>query len=178
MKATDVLSFWFNKLSPEDHFKKSEAIDRQMTQEFGPLLKQAEASELWSWRSEPESSLAEVILLDQFSRNIYRDTAQAFKNDPLALSLSQAAISKGYDSQLPLKQRSFLYMPFMHSESKVIHNEAVNLFSIDGMEQTLKFELAHKKIIDKFGRYPHRNKILGRESTKEELEFLKTNSGF
>jgi uncharacterized protein (DUF924 family) len=123
--------------------------------------------------------LAEIIILDQFSRNIFRDTPQAFANDPLALALAQEALAVDADKALSPTERSFLYLPFMHSESAEIHKVAVMLYGLPGLEDNLDFELKHQTIIIRFGRYPHRNKILGRESTAEEIEFLKEpGSGF
>ncbi|MBD1584576.1 DUF924 domain-containing protein [Pseudoalteromonas sp. S16_S37] len=123
--------------------------------------------------------MAEIIILDQFSRNIYRDTPKAFENDSLALTLAQFAIAQGQDTMLPSNRRSFMYLPYMHSESKAIHTQAVELYKTLGNESNLSFELKHKAIIDQFGRYPHRNTILGRESSAEELAFLKQpNSSF
>jgi uncharacterized protein (DUF924 family) len=112
------------------------------------------------------------VVLDQFSRNVYRDTARAFAQDTLALALAQELVASGQDRSLPLAQRSFSYMPYMHSESALVHAQAVELFSQPGMEDTLRFELRHQAIIERFGRYPHRNAILGRKSTAEELAFL------
>ena len=114
-------------------------------------------------------------MLDQFSRNVYRRKPQrprAFAQDPLALALAQELVASGQDRSLPLAQRSFAYMPYMHSESALVHAQAVALFSQPGMADNLRFELQHKAIIDRFGRYPHRNAILGRSSTAEELAFL------
>ena len=116
--------------------------------------------------------MAEIVALDQFSRNVYRDTARAFAQDALALALAQELVASGQDRSLPLAQRSFAYMPYMHSESALIHAQAVALFSQPGMEDALRFELRHQAIIARFGRYPHRNAILGRISTAEELAFL------
>jgi uncharacterized protein (DUF924 family) len=119
--------------------------------------------------------LAEVLVLDQFSRNVYRRKPQrprAFAQDALALALAQELVASGQDRTLPLAQRNFAYMPYMHSESALVHEQAVALFSQPGMADTLRFELLHKAIIDRFGRYPHRNAILGRSSTAEELAFL------
>ena len=113
-----------------------------------------------------------MIILDQFSRNIYREKPEAFACDPMALALAQVAIAKGLDSELSETHRAFLYMPFMHSESPLIHIEAIKLFESLGDPNKLDFERKHKSIIDRFGRYPHRNEILGRESTPEEIEFL------
>jgi uncharacterized protein (DUF924 family) len=127
---------------------------------------------LFSWRETSLGRLAEVIILDQFSRNMYRDTPQSFAYDALALALSQSAIAEGYDEELSLEMRSFLYMPFMHSESLAIHEEATKLFARLGVASTIEFEFKHKNIIERFGRYPHRNIILGRVSTAEEEAFL------
>ena len=113
-----------------------------------------------------------MIVLDQFSRNIYRDDARAFAADPMALALAQQAVALGVDQSLPSAQRCFLYMPYMHSESRWVHERAVPLFESLGQPANLDFELKHKAIIDRFGRYPHRNALLGRESTAEELAFL------
>ena len=118
--------------------------------------------------------MAEIIILDQFSRNIYRNHPNAFAYDSLALALAQTAVAVNADHELDINQRAFLYMPYMHSESLIIHEVAITLFSQPSMEANLQFELRHKEIIDRFGRYPHRNKILGRISTPEEIGFLKT----
>ncbi len=134
---------------------------------------------MFAWRATPEGRLAEVLVLDQFSRNVYRDTPQAFAQDALALALAQELVTSGQDRSLPLAQRSFAYMPYMHSESALVHAQAALLFAQPGMEDTLRFEVRHKEIIDRFGRYPHRNALLGRSSTPEELAFLsEPGSGF
>lgn len=175
----DVLKFWFEDLKPVDHFRKSPEIDSQITLKFSSTLEQALKGELFSWRSQPMGRLAEVIVLDQFARNIHRDSPNAFIGDPLALVLAQEAVVWGLDKDMALTKRVYFYMPFMHSESKVIHEQAVKLFSQPGLENSLDFEMRHKRIIDRFGRYPHRNKALGRVSTPEEVEFLKEpGSGF
>lgn len=134
---------------------------------------QAVQCELFGWRAHPFGRLAEIIVLDQFSRNIYRGTARAFEADSLALALAQEAVATAVAAVLGPDHRSFLYMPYMHSESRRIHEIAVGLFSEAGLEPSLKSEIRHKAIIDRFGRYPHRNAILGRVSSQEELEFLK-----
>lgn len=148
------------------------AFDQLIRTRFEAIHRQACAVELWSWRHTPEGRLAEIIVLDQFSRNLYRDNASAFAQDPLALGLAQEAIALKLDAQLSPEQRSFLYMPFMHSESKVIHEFALKLFQRLGEPVSLEFEKKHKQIIERFGRYPHRNQSLGRISSAAELEFL------
>ncbi|UTV99054.1 DUF924 domain-containing protein [Marinomonas rhizomae] len=174
-----VLDFWFNDIEPNQWFEKNIDFDNTIKNRFGELHQQAVQGELSAWRHSPKSALAEIIILDQFSRNIYRDKPASFAADPMALALAQVAISKGFDQELSLSERSFLYMPYMHSESAVIHEEAVTLFRDLGIVNNLDFELKHKKIVDRFGRYPHRNAILGRQSSAEELAFLEEpNSSF
>lgn len=167
-----ILDFWFDQLKPAMWWKKDTQLDQLIEQRFGELHRQAVRGELWQWRATPEGRLAEIILLDQFSRNIHRDHPDSFAHDGMALVLAQEAITAGADLALPVVQRAFLYMPFMHSESLAIHERAVALFNTPGMESNLDFELRHRDILRRFGRYPHRNRVLGRASTEEELQFL------
>jgi len=164
--------FWFTELTPKQHYAKNAALDNAIRTRFGAAREAAARCELFAWRATPEGRLAEILVLDQFSRNVYRDTVRAFAQDPLALALAQELVASGQDRSLPLARRSFAYMPYMHSESALIHQQAVTLFSQAGMEDSLRFELRHQAIIERFGRYPHRNAILGRTSTPEELAFL------
>jgi len=172
VKYKQIIDFWFNEVEPEKWWKKDALFDALLLDRFSDIHARACCCELFEWRSEPEGRLAEVIVLDQFSRNMFRDTPQAFANDALSLSLSQEAIACGADKALTQVQRCFLYMPFMHSESLLIHEHAVELFRNNGDQNNLDYELRHQKIIEKFGRYPHRNVILGRRSTEEEIAFL------
>ncbi len=167
-----ILKFWFEEIDEALWWKKDDDFDRLIGERFGALHAQAKRCELFAWRQTPEGRLAEVIVLDQFSRNMFRGLPGSFASDPLALALAQEAVAVGADSALPDRQRNFLYMPFMHSESLVIHEVAVALFQKSGNEKMLSFELKHKALIDRFGRYPHRNAILGRASTAEETEYL------
>jgi uncharacterized protein (DUF924 family) len=173
MNSNIVFNFWFTELSAKQHFAKDVALDALIKERFGSLLESAARCELSTWRDSPQGRLAEIIVLDQFSRNVFRDTPRAFAQDPLALALAQELVSSGGDRALPFAQRSFAYMPYMHSESRVVHQEALRLFAQPGLEDNLRFEERHFAIIDRFGCYPHRNAILGRESTAEELAFLK-----
>jgi len=172
MTYQNVLKFWFEEIEPVSWWRKDDAFDALLVERFSETHARAGRCELYGWRKEPEGRLAEIIVLDQFSRNMFRDSARAFASDPMSLTLSQEAIACGADQALTPVQRSFLYMPFMHSESLKIHEVAVELFRRNGIESNLDFEFKHKKIIEKFGRYPHRNKVLGRQSTTEEIEFL------
>ncbi|MGQ7244629.1 DUF924 family protein [Salinicola sp. V024] len=167
-----VLDFWFEELTPKDWFRKDTDLDRTIAERFGDTLAAAARCECWPWRETPSGRLAEILVLDQFSRNVHRDTPQAFAQDPLALALAQEAIAAGDDARLPTQQRIFVYMPFMHSESLVIHAQAAMLFDQPGMEEQVRFERRHREIIERFGRYPHRNAILRRASTPDETEFL------
>lgn len=177
-KPDAIIDFWFNVLSESDWFKKNDELDDMIRRRFRDHVIEAGRGELFYWRGSALGRLAEIIVLDQFSRNIYRGTAESFQNDALALILAQEMIYLGLHKELTQKQRIFSYMPFMHSESRVIHAEALHLFEELGDKETLKFEELHKDIIDKFGRFPHRNKIIGRTTTLREQEFLKQHSGF
>lgn len=174
-----ILEFWFEEIDPSQWWVKDEAFDEMLTDRFSEIHARAVRCELYEWRVTAQGRVAEIIVLDQFSRNMFRDTPRAFSNDPLALALSQEAVSSGADKLLSPQQRSFLYMPFMHSESLRIHEVATDLFRQNRIQSSLDFELKHKSIIERFGRYPHRNSILGRASTAEEIEFLELpGSGF
>ena len=168
-----VLKFWFDEARPEQWWKKDEAFDRAIVERFSKLHASAARCELYEWRKAARGRLAEVIVLDQFSRNMFRGSPLSFACDTLALALAQEAVAADADSELNPVERSFLYMPYMHSESLKIHEVAVELFRRNNIQGNLDYELRHKVIIERFGRYPHRNAILGRESTGEEIEFLK-----
>ncbi|MBL4838633.1 MAG: DUF924 domain-containing protein [Kordiimonadaceae bacterium] len=179
MRAEDILYFWFTEIEPSSWWRKSDVFDAMLTRRFGALLQQALAGELAPWRQTRRGRLAEIIVIDQFSRNIHRGSAGAFSGDAMALVLAQEAVALGVEANWCADWQQFLYMPYMHSESRQVHADAVTLFAKEGLESNYKFELAHKEIIDRFGRYPHRNAILGRKSTDEEIEFLKQpGSGF
>jgi uncharacterized protein (DUF924 family) len=179
MNADDILNFWFKELKQSQWWVKDLAFDQLIIDRFSKIHQSANACELFEWRSSPKGRLAEIIVLDQFSRNMYRDTPRSFSSDPLALALAQEAIAVGADKSLSAVERNFLYMPFMHSESLVMHKVAVELYLDNGVDSSIDFENKHKIIIEKFGRYPHRNIILNRKSSNEEIEFLtQVNSSF
>ena len=172
MQPQNILHFWFDELTDKQHFAKDVALDDMIRTRFEPTLEAAARCELFAWRATAEGALAEIIVLDQFSRNAYRDTTRAFAQDALALALAQSLVASGQDRLLSTAQRPFAYMPYMHSESSLIHAQAVRLFTQQGLENNLNFELRHQTIITRFGRYPHRNAVLGRASTAEEMIFL------
>ena len=172
MTATNILNFWFTEIDHALWWKKDTTLDELIRTRFGATHQQATRGELAHWRVDAHGRLAEIIVLDQFSRNLYRDDARAFASDLAALVLAQETIRLGLDQQLTTIEKSFLYLPFMHSESLPIHEQAIKLYDIKGLEFNLSFEHKHKVIIERFGRYPHRNAVLGRVSSAEELLFL------
>lgn len=173
MNPEAILTFWFDELEPRQYFVKDASLDATIRQRFADTHAAAARGELYAWRDSVHGRLAEIIVLDQFSRNLFRDDPRAFACDPMALVLAQELVRSGSAHDLPAARRAFAYMPYMHSESPRIHDIAVRLFSEPGLEGNLKFEHSHKAIIDRFGRYPHRNAVLGRTSSEGELAFLK-----
>ena len=172
MTTEDILHFWFVEAGPKVWWQKSDAFDALVKLRFLKFYEAARAGELASWRSRANGRLAEIIILDQFPRNMFRGSARSFESDAIALVLAQEAVALGIGNHWDADKLQFLYMPYMHSESVQVHNDAVDVFSKSGLENNLDFEFKHKRIIDRFGRYPHRNAILGRRSTAEELAFL------
>lgn len=168
-----VLHFWAHVTTPEQWFTKDAQFDRRLTQQFLHTTEAVAQGECAHWRHSLHGRLAEIIVLDQFSRNIWRNTPRAFAQDPMALALAQEALRHPHFVQLTQRERQFILMPFMHSESKKIHAQALGLFKQYTDATTTEYEIRHKVIIDRFGRYPHRNAILGRSSTAAEREFLK-----
>ena len=168
----DILRFWFEEIDARLWFASDPEFDARIRSRFLDVLQQAAAGELYAWRATAAGRLAEIVVLDQFSRNVYRDTPRAFAQDALALVLAQEAVAGGALGALNPVQRSFLLLPYMHSESRAIHVVAEALYRAHAPAENLDFELRHKAIVDRFGRYPHRNALLGRTSTPEEVEFL------
>lgn len=179
VQANEIIKFWFEEIEDRFWWVKDTEFDQSIADRFKTTHAIAIQGKLSSWRKTPLGRLAEIIVLDQFSRNLYRDSPLAFAYDEQALFLSQTAIRIEADQFLNNKQKTFLYMPFMHSESPATHKIAIKLYAAPGLKSNYDFELKHKAIIDRFGRYPHRNKTLGRQSTAEEIDFLQEpNSSF
>jgi uncharacterized protein (DUF924 family) len=168
-----VLRFWLEEAGPEAWWKPDPAFDGTIRGRFAAVHARAIRGELFTWRAGPQGRLAEIIVLDQFSRNLFRGDARAFAQDLAALALAQEAVAADAHRALEPVQRVFLLLPYMHSESREIHVVAERLFREFAPPGNLDFELRHKAIVDRFGRYPHRNELLGRASTPEELEFLR-----
>jgi uncharacterized protein (DUF924 family) len=172
MPYLSVIEFWFEELTPAQWWQKNDRLDALIGEKFTNLHQAATRCELFTWRRHPLGRLAEIIVLDQFSRNLFRYHAEAFAHDRLALILAQQAVADGSDQSVSAKQRGFFYMPYMHSESREIQEQSVQLFSQPGLEAHSSSAYRHRNIIERFGRFPHRNKILGRTSTAEEVAFL------
>ena len=172
----EVLDFWFVECEPSDWFKKSEEFDAEIRTRFLEAYESVASGETSEWRKSAQGRLAEIIVLDQFARNMFREDARAFAADALAVELAKEALSDW--DEYSIQERSFLVMPFMHSESLEVHEWASKWFDEPGLERRKKYEAAHREIIERFGRYPHRNPVLGRTSTPEEEAFLKDHPGF
>ncbi len=181
----EVLAFWFEEAGPEKWFNKDEGFDEEIRERFSELSHKARDGKLESWVETPRGCLALIVLIDQFSRNIHRNSPLAWSADSHALALTKLAIDKGYDRALGLNERKFVYMPLMHSEVMADQDRCMEVFGkladegMENSERTMEAAARHREIIERFGRFPHRNDILGRESTPEEIEFLKEpNSSF
>ena len=176
----DVLRFWFEETVPRQWFAKDPAFDAQVRERFIGLTRQAIKGELAGWAAEPASALALVILLDQFPRQLWRDSAMAFAGDHQALALSQAAVARGWLAAEPDQaRRQFWLMPQMHAEDLAVQEASLPLFARFTDARTADFARRHRDVIARFGRFPHRNAALGRTSSGEELAFLQTpGSGF
>jgi uncharacterized protein (DUF924 family) len=169
--ADEVLSFW-RDAGEDKWFEKSDDFDRAIRDGFYATYEAAAAGKLSEWEKTPQGALALVIVLDQFPRNMFRNDARAFAADPLALEISKRALTSGFDKKVEPDLVAFLYMPFMHSENIADQRRCVDLFANHGDPNNLKFAEIHRDIIAKFGRFPHRNRVLGRSTTPEEQTFL------
>jgi uncharacterized protein (DUF924 family) len=174
-----VLKFWFEDSEPKDWFTKSDAYDEKVRQVLGPLYEKARDGALDGWAETADGVLALCILLDQVPRNIFRNSAKSFATYPQALALTKAALERGFENDLNQDQKSFLLLPLEHSEDLQDQERSVELFKIHGSDSGYDYAIRHRDIVARFGRFPHRNAVLGRENTEEETEFLKQpGSGF
>ena len=173
----EVLRFWFDELNADAWFRKDERVDALMLERFAAIHARVSAMQPEDLAN-PDACLAAVIVLDQFSRNMFRGSPGAFASDTLALSIARRALEAGFDRDMDKNHRLFLYMPFQHSENLLMQQRCVELFAALNDSELLGYAHGHKEIIDRFGRFPHRNAILGRASSSEELEFMKTHRGF
>jgi uncharacterized protein (DUF924 family) len=167
----DVIGFWLDA-GPEKWFSKDPQFDAELTRRFADAADRAAEGAFDGWCETTEGTLALILLLDQFRRNIHRETPQAFSADPKALEIAKSALARRLDQDLPRDQRKWLYLPFEHAEDLATQEQSVALFEANGIEDDLKWAVEHRDIIARFGRFPHRNAILGRTTTPEEEEFL------
>lgn len=170
-QARAALDFWFG-LSDEQHFVRDLALDREIADRFASLRDEVLESDARNYRDDPDALLAAIILLDQFSRNIHRDTPRAFEADDLAVSLTLLAIERGWDGHCPPDRRAFVYMPLMHAEDVSLQALSVAKFEDLGNANNLKFARDHAAVVARFGRFPARNAALGRASTLVEIDYL------
>jgi len=173
VEIEEILNFWFIECKPEQWFKKNDDFDQLIKNRFSGAIGEAIGGKLESWQETETGCLALIIVLDQFTRNVFRNTTRAFAGDKRALALSQSCCDKGYLNNPDINRRQFMLMPMMHSENLSVQDAALPLFNNYASEKDYEYAKKHREIIARFGRFPHRNVILGRKSTIEELEFLK-----
>ena len=173
----DIIEYWFSEPVRQHWFAPSADVDREIARLFGDLHRRALAGELDGWAEQARGALALVILLDQFSRNLHRGTAAAYAGDERAVRVAHMAIGRGFDRMLQDWETAFLYMPFMHSERLEDQEDSVRLFTAAGLDNA-RYALHHRDLVRRFGRFPHRNAVLGRKSTPEEIAYLASESAF
>lgn len=176
--AQDVLDFWFSADMEPNWFAKSDAIDVRIRDRFAATYEAAHRRELDDWAATPEGALALIVVLDQFPRNLFRGAGRAFESNDIALEHARAALDAGFDGQVDPTRRQFFYLPFMHSEDLPDQTRSVELYEALGNPSSLDYAIQHRDIVERFGRFPHRNAALDRPNTPDEEEFLKTHNGF
>ena len=174
----EIIEFWFDAKTKPFWFNSTDDFDLNLRERYFDVYHAAKNSELNSWQQNAHGALALVIILDQFPLNMFRGLPQSFETEALSRDIARQAISDGFDMALNAEEKSFLYMPYMHSENISDQNESLILFNQPGLENNLRFAKHHYEIIQQFGRFPHRNKILGRESSEAELKYLNSKVAF
>ena len=174
----EILSFWFDEVGPKHWFASTPELDASIRQRFGHLHEKLSRELPKEVTEDARAALAAIILFDQFPRNMYRGTAKAFSTDDLALRIAREALEKRLDEGMPPEQKQFLYLPFQHSEVSADQEHSVMLYQALGNEEGIRYAVDHRDIIQRFGRFPHRNKALGRASTPDETAFLEGHKGF
>lgn len=173
-----IIDFWFSPGMEARWFNSTPALDAEIRERYQSLWESAATGGLDEWRASAQGALALAIVLDQFPLNMFRGTPAAFSTEQRAVAVAKQAVATGYDKQIPGSRRAFLYMPLMHSESMPDQDLSVELFESAGLDENAKFARHHRGIVERFGRFPHRNAILGRESTEEELAYLRSPQAF
>ena len=177
-KSADIITFWYLQRVKEQWFKSTPELDNEIHDKYYSLWKKAASGELDSWTSSAIGCLALTIILDQFPLNMFRGQAKSFSSAEKAIDVAKTAISQELDQQLTKEQKIFLYMPLMHSENLIDQDMAIELFELADLESNLRFAKHHRSIIKRFGRFPHRNIILDRESSEEEIAYLHSKEAF
>lgn len=177
MQPLEMLNFWFVDHGPQDWYSGDPEFDARCAALLSDVHARAIRSELWHWRETARGRLAEIILLDQLSRQLFRGDSRAFASDTMALALAQEVVASGLDAELSTHEKLFAYMPYQHAESPVIQEESVRLFRALGDDDYLPYALEHREVIARFGRFPLRNAALGRVSTPEELAYIGERDG-
>lgn len=167
----DVLDFWW-EAGPAKWFAKDDKFDKRCQDMFLPSIQAAKAGDLDQWQQTADGALALLILLDQMSRNVYRGSPEAFAADSKAVAIAEEALERGFDRAFPKEARGFFYLPFEHSENMDHQERAVDLSKATGDKELYHYALIHMDVIRRFGRFPHRNEVLGRQSTPDEIAFL------
>lgn len=173
-----ILNYWYSKPVKQCWFNSTPELDLAIRERFELVWEQARVGKLDEWKQTPEGSLALIIILDQLPLNMFRQQAKSFATEQMAVQVARQGIEKKQDQQLPEDRRAFFYMPLMHSENTADQAMSVELYEQAGLESNLRFARHHQGIIEKFGRFPHRNAILKRQSTPEELEYLNSEHAF
>lgn len=173
MRSADaVLAFWFDDHGQDDWFGGKPEFDAEIAAEFGETHAAVARGEAWLWRQTPQGRLAEIIVLDQFSRQLFRKRPEAFAQDKMALALAQEMVAQGLDRQFEQPRRGFIYLPYMHAESGLVQAESVRLYEALGDENQLDYAIKHRDTVERFTRFPFRNAALGRDSTAEEIAYM------
>jgi len=173
-----LIDFWFSDEVKKYWFKSTKAFDKQLVDSYADTWEQAKKGALDDWQRTAVGSLALVIVLDQFPLNMFRGTTKSFSTEALSRTVARGAIEKDFDKELPTHQKSFMYMPFMHSEDLDDQASGVEYFNQPGLEDNFRFAKHHFGIIERFGRFPHRNEVLGRKSSEAEIIYLNSKQGF
>ena len=176
--AKALLDFWFSEPMNKHWFSSTSEIDQEITSKYETIWEQASAGKLDHWKGSAEGCLALCIILDQLPLNMFRNTPKSFSTEQQAVEISKHAIAQGLDNEIGDEQISFLYMPLMHSENLDDQDLSVKKFAERGLENNLRFAEHHRSLVKKYGRFPHRNKILGRKSSQAEVEYLKSDKAF
>ena len=178
MSATDILDFWYAEDMRAKWFASNPQLDARIKEKYEQVWDAAVRGELDAWLNQPDGCLALAIILDQFPLNMFRGSAKSFSSEQQAVAVAKHAIGLGYDQLIERAQVAFLYLPLMHSENLADQDLCVQLFSAAGLENHLRFAQHHREIVRRFGRFPHRNAILGRPSSAEELSYLNSKQAF